>query len=669
MAFEATPYANLPTTDEAWDPDGQGKTALLDEVLGDDDWGRFKKAHLIYDPENEETKAGYKLPIARMFSGDLKAVRGQVGQAIAAINGSRAPLDVPTAVRRAAYDNAIKYLEKAGVEEGDLPEFQAEAQGDKTEATRLVRLANVELDSDTGEDEAPKWQHVATAGVYKGYNYGEQPFEFTRETFDEMVKNFRANPSYHLGPNGVGDADVVAWDFHHASEAHPADIAVTGAPAQGWAQELTVKTGPDGKAQLWALTRWLQTAKQYIKDEAYKWASVTAWINAVDPHTGDRIGALLTSIAITNTPFIEGMNALAAERQNEGRVSARMNGWYEAAEGPLDAARMLKDVLGLRETDDVAALVGEISKLQQWLTMGTIPLGVDMDAIVAAFRKILGLPALKSAVDVLVDAMQITGALLEEQAPQVQPGTEAPASSSIDTMEDDMTEFLETLSKRLGVRPGEAAVLTAVQGFEDLRVELQKTTGVDKDTNKVLLAEVTELVTDRKGLVSLRKALGAEKQDDAVERITVLLDAEKRLAEIEPKHKELLDRLEAEDKAKAEAEVKEVIAARGWPEDLTDALLDQRLSKPEVFAAKYPKLDEEQRALTQPGVTAPAGEAIDTQSQNAQVIDLSAYTGPNPTNRLKQWVRDNVEGMGDADDEALIKRGHELRKKCSIKGL
>src|SRR5262245_5048532 len=82
--------------------------------------------------------------------------------------------------------------------------------------------------------DAPVWVQVATAGTYKGYAGGEVQFTFDKKLFAQVIANFRKHPSFKLGADGVGAMDVVAWDFHHASEmpAVSGTIPQSGAPAQ-----------------------------------------------------------------------------------------------------------------------------------------------------------------------------------------------------------------------------------------------------------------------------------------------------------------------------------------------------------------------------------------------------------------------------------------------------
>jgi hypothetical protein len=527
-----------------------------------------------------------------------------------------------------------------------------------TEATRkLFRVPAVQLDGMSEPNDRPKWQHVATSGTYAGYVKagGQLSFEFTRKTFEEMVANLRAMPEYHKGADGFGDKDTIPWDFEHATDAFASEVAVTGAPAQGWVLDLDIRTGTDGTVQLWALTRWLPTAEQYVRDGAYKWASVSCLFNAVDPKSGQRVGAKVYAIAITNTPFIQGLQQLAA---------SRLNGWFEAVSTPLQAVAALKEMLGLKETDDVGAVMAEVARMRQWLELNAVPLGVDMEGIIGAIRKVLVLPALTPAASVLDEVSRIASALLAEQAATTRQQTGPTMAST----EGDM-EMLKTLSKELGVREGETEVVAAVKDSVSLRAQVKAAIGATKDTTEALCAEVVELTADRKGLVSLRKALGASTHEDAVSRVAVLLEAEKKLGELEPKHKALEAKIAEQDKAKAETEVREVLAARRLSDDMFDALLELRLNKPEKFVERFPKLGDK-AVLTQPGVagkpviTAPAAGATD----DATVIDLTATKGRNLTNRLMTWVRSNETNMATADHDKVWRRACELKRTGKVVG-
>jgi hypothetical protein len=180
------------------------------------------------------------------------------------------------------------------------------------EPVKLRRFAAPVLLTQPDEaDDGPRWLQVAQEGAFLGHPTG--PFELNATVFDELVRNFRRHPSYVAGADGFGTAPIVAYDFHHASEEPDKQtLAVLGAPAQAWALDLETRTGADGKAQLWALTQYLEPARTYVRGGKYRWCSIAVWPDTIDPVSGENIGWYLSSIAFTNDPFIQGMMPIAA---------------------------------------------------------------------------------------------------------------------------------------------------------------------------------------------------------------------------------------------------------------------------------------------------------------------------------------------------------------------
>lgn len=264
------------------------------------------------------------------------------------------------------------------------------------------------------------WQHIASEGQYNGYRGGAQAFAFTRDIFAQLIGNFRTHPSYVRGADGLGSADVIAWDFSHASElpAVAGTVPTTGAPAQGWIQDLQARLNAQGKSELWALTRWLEPARTYVKDGRYQWASVAVTFDAVNALTGKIMGAVLTSVALTNQPFIEGMNRLAASRQGQTVTAERgMNMYLESAETPERALEMIRGMLGLPETAEVAAVMVELEKVRVWSATDSAPAGVDVEEIMGGLKTILNLPTLATAEDVFTEVEKLMQTL--EPTPEV----------------------------------------------------------------------------------------------------------------------------------------------------------------------------------------------------------------------------------------------------------
>jgi len=213
----------------------------------------------------------------------------------------------------------------------------------------LTRLADVLPSPPPANDQVPtapaptgktcpeyKWIHVANTGVYRGHHQGE--FELTAQTFATMVANLRRDPKYRnpqadVGPVVVDGAElsgpwskVIQYDFEHASEMAPweGSIPDKGVPAQGWVLDVEVRQLADGRAALFALSKILPLARHYIETEQYESVSI-AWNPAgVHPVSGEAIGAVLTSIAFTNHPFVRDLAPIAAANRAAGQVPANV---------------------------------------------------------------------------------------------------------------------------------------------------------------------------------------------------------------------------------------------------------------------------------------------------------------------------------------------------------
>jgi hypothetical protein len=113
LSEAVVPFADLPLSGEgtpwSWTAEDQ------DAVLGSPpDWARYRKAHAWYDPKNAESKAGYKLPVAKMIAGRLTAVSAGVSAAMGSLNGSRGGVSLPAADRPRVYGVLVRYYRKAG---------------------------------------------------------------------------------------------------------------------------------------------------------------------------------------------------------------------------------------------------------------------------------------------------------------------------------------------------------------------------------------------------------------------------------------------------------------------------------------------------------------------------------------------------------------------------
>ncbi len=263
-----------------------------------------------------------------------------------------------------------------------------------------------------------------------------------------MVANIRSHPAYKLDANGVAVGPVVPWDFNHASEQDPTtgELPALGAPSQGWTYDLQVRTDATGQAELWALTRFLEPARTYVKAGQYRWASVAVALNAVDPTTGANVGAMVTSIALTNTPFVEGMESLAASRRtntekyrpmkhSQANITARRE-FYSSAQSTEEAISDMRELFRLPETAGASEVAQQIAIVKGWFAKGAAPLGTDVQYIVGSLRTILNLPTLTPDQEVLTQAATSVQLLVQQKPGAVAPGSELVPTTELPTVRD-----------------------------------------------------------------------------------------------------------------------------------------------------------------------------------------------------------------------------------------
>ncbi len=216
----------------------------------------------------------------------------------------------------------------------------------------IIRLAGEIAGSDA------RWVQVAVEGEFLGYTLpnGQQGFEFTREIFDEVVANIKGHPSFN------GTEGIVPWDFDHASASPSTSGArpMVGAPSVGWSSDAEVRAGSGGKSELWMLTEFAEPARGYVKSGQYKWASVVLNFSSIDKVTGKPSGALVSSIALTNRPFIEGMEQLVAASADHSRAPATGQP-ASAEENRMDLLKLLAGILNVGATQD--AVTAELESL------------------------------------------------------------------------------------------------------------------------------------------------------------------------------------------------------------------------------------------------------------------------------------------------------------------
>jgi len=154
----------------------------------------------------------------------------------------------------------------------------------------LVSLATTKTDT---ADAPRSWIQLAKTGTFHSSRYGK--FSITRDDLAQMLHNFR-----NVTPAAPTELPI---DYDHLSmdPKQPGD-----GKAAGWLKRVELRA--DGE-ELWGEVEWTPEAADLITNRAYRFVSPSF----VKDHThkdGRKIGTTLLAAAITNHPFLEGMQAL-----------------------------------------------------------------------------------------------------------------------------------------------------------------------------------------------------------------------------------------------------------------------------------------------------------------------------------------------------------------------
>lgn len=167
-----------------------------------------------------------------------------------------------------------------------LPAVAIQVAGHSKCLRTFFPLKDAQLDAGSNSG----WAHVAMLGEWRGHHSGE--FEFTPESFQQILKNFSAQ------------SNPIPWDYEHDTF----NASTTGPkPASGWVRRLELR---NNGTELWAYVDWTPRAAQMIRDGEYAFCSPVVDFESVDRKSGETVGAELLSVALTNNPFLDGQHKL-----------------------------------------------------------------------------------------------------------------------------------------------------------------------------------------------------------------------------------------------------------------------------------------------------------------------------------------------------------------------
>lgn len=261
--------------------------------------------------------------------------------------------------------------------------------------------------------------HIAKCGSFKGYRDGE--FQLTRKLFDQMISNFQ------------GEKNPLPVYFGHSDTLPLAEEP----EAKGWILALE-RRGDD----LWAKLEMTQEMESKIREGKFRFTSIFCRTQNVHRETGKEIGARLISLAITNSPFIDGLQALTLS--NTDKVDT-----YQSKEliNMIDhktKAEKILSTLSLDATEERLAALE--AALQEMMPGEEAPEEPEAEAETAAEEEaapevdLERLEALRAmASEILGEELDMAG-LLDKVEEMLQAAAEAPAEEEAQAMATEANE-------------------------------------------------------------------------------------------------------------------------------------------------------------------------------------------------------------------------------------
>jgi len=160
----------------------------------------------------------------------------------------------------------------------------------------LERSVPLELaDGDMTEGGGQRgWTQIARTGSWKGHWQGA--FELTEDDLAVMIENHNRFTNRTL------------FDYGHES------VWDSAALASGWGDDMEI--GKSGDA-LYQDTEWTRKASDHIRDGELKYISPVIMFSTIDPYTGEDLGPSIWTVALLNTPFLDGMDPVEIGGQIE----------------------------------------------------------------------------------------------------------------------------------------------------------------------------------------------------------------------------------------------------------------------------------------------------------------------------------------------------------------
>lgn len=164
-------------------------------------------------------------------------------------------------------------------------------------------LSRYALEAAAAADQpSSSWIQVAVVGDFESPVYGK--FAITTADLSQMQANFSTG-KFPVPPTEI------CMDYDHLSMRPkvPGD-----GKAAGWFKELALRE--DG-TELWARIEWTSDGAEAIRKKEYQFVS-PSFDKAFETNEGEDIGCTLLAAAVTNHPFLQGMEAMSLSARPAG---------------------------------------------------------------------------------------------------------------------------------------------------------------------------------------------------------------------------------------------------------------------------------------------------------------------------------------------------------------
>ncbi len=362
---------------------------------------------------------------------------------------------------------------------------------------------------------------VLRTGTFYHPIYGK--FTVLSEHLANMVNNFKLKRPKH-------PTEMVVDYEHMSAPASPVQMA----PAAGW-----VKGVEQRGNELYCTVEWTEAAATKINNKEYRFISPEFSLNYRDKETNQALGPTLIALALTNRPFVEGMQPVALSDEVAGAVTFALNektilkfAQFNSAEEALIAGTSMDAAMLLADWD-----IAYINDLPDSAFAYIAPGGEKDDQGKTVPRSLRFLPYRNKAGD--IDPPHLRNALA--RLPQTDLSADAKAKAQA---------VLDKAAKAAGIGAEQEGTKKTKEATLDEK-ELRKL--LKLDDNASIPDAITALVTKAATADDATRQLNERKVKDANDEAIALVDkaiADKKLL---PKQKDTAVAMCLKDKAGLEA--------------------------------------------------------------------------------------------------------------------